>query len=93
MIIIAGGSVPVDLYGMTPLEREIAEQKIRSGTPFHYESMESLRFELKLREAIVDSSVAMQRSGAVFRSFKKNHFAMKRIGFVPRTEHFSKDRL
>ncbi|GAB7055858.1 protein-glutamine gamma-glutamyltransferase [Paenibacillus sp. YK5] len=72
MIIIAGGSVPVDLYGMTPLEREIAEQKIRSGTPFHYESMESLRFELKLREAIVDSSVAMQRSGAVFRSFKKS---------------------
>lgn len=72
MIIVAGGSVPVDLFGITPLERDIAEQKIRSGTPFHYESMESLRFELRLRAAIVDASVAMQRSDVVFRSFKKS---------------------
>lgn len=71
MIIVAGG-IPVDTFGMTPLEREIVEQKNRSATSYHYESMESLRFELRLRAAIVDASVAMQKSDVVFRSFKKS---------------------
>ncbi|MBP1157598.1 MULTISPECIES: protein-glutamine gamma-glutamyltransferase [unclassified Paenibacillus] len=73
MIIVAGGSVPLDLLGMAPLELIIFEQKNRSGTPFHYESMESLRFELRLRAAIVDSSVSMQKSEVTFRSFKKSY--------------------
>lgn len=73
MIIVAGGSVPLDLFGMTPLEGIIFEQKNRSGTPFHYESMESLRFELRLRAAIVASSVSMQKSDVTFRTFKKSY--------------------
>ncbi|CAG7650075.1 protein-glutamine gamma-glutamyltransferase [Paenibacillus allorhizosphaerae] len=72
MIIVAGGSVMVDPSGWTALEREIYAQKQASSKSYNYDSLEALRFELKLREAIVEASRGLDKSAAAFETFRKS---------------------
>ncbi|MBN2981857.1 protein-glutamine gamma-glutamyltransferase [Cohnella algarum] len=72
MIVIAGGSQPVDASGLSALEREIVRQKERSATVYRYASAEALLFELMMRSAIVAEAQALNESGVGFASFEKS---------------------
>ncbi|RKN85572.1 protein-glutamine gamma-glutamyltransferase [Paenibacillus ginsengarvi] len=72
MIILADGSGGIDPAGLTAVERDIYEQKTNSPTPFHFESAEALRFELRLRANIVKAAIALERSHAGFATFSKS---------------------
>ncbi|AFC27272.1 Protein-glutamine gamma-glutamyltransferase [Paenibacillus mucilaginosus 3016] len=63
-------SVSAAVQMLPPLEREIYEQKHGSPNAFHYPSLAALLFELKLRSAIVEAAVQLQKSDAEFESFK-----------------------
>lgn len=72
MIIVAGGSVPVDPSGWPELQREIYSLKQASSKSYYYDSLDALRFELRMREAIVDASLALDKSAAGFETFRKS---------------------
>ncbi|MDO3677436.1 protein-glutamine gamma-glutamyltransferase [Paenibacillus ehimensis] len=72
MIVIADGQTSVDISGWEPPERDIYEEKHRNPTTYQYDSEGALRFELRLRTAIVQAARDMQNSAASFASFKKS---------------------
>ncbi|WP_426450794.1 protein-glutamine gamma-glutamyltransferase [Paenibacillus sp. S-38] len=74
MIVLPESSFSVNaaVQMLPPLEREIYERKQSSPNAFHYPSLAALRFELKVRAAIVEAAVQLQRSDAEFESFKES---------------------
>ncbi|UUZ91009.1 hypothetical protein LJK87_35300 [Paenibacillus sp. P25] len=47
MIIIEGGNASFDPGGLSPVELGIYQEKMQSSVPYHYDTAEALRFELK----------------------------------------------
>lgn len=73
MIVIAGQeNAPIDMAGLSDLEREIVRQKERSSNVYRYDSEADLRFELGLRSRIVAAAGALNASGARFAPFERS---------------------
>ncbi|MCZ8514058.1 protein-glutamine gamma-glutamyltransferase [Paenibacillus filicis] len=72
MIILPEGSESVDPSAWSAVEREVYEQKMHSVKPYQYESADALRFELKLRAAIVEAAIDLSRTPVMFASFKSS---------------------
>jgi len=70
VIYIQGAEAPPFIPGVTGVELNIYARKRSSRTPFHYASMEALRFELQARSAIIASARALGASGAAFEVFE-----------------------
>ncbi len=66
MILVAGGSTPIDSYSLSGIEQAILASKQQSQVVYNYESLDQLLFELKLRAGIVQSALDLGKSGAVF---------------------------
>lgn len=75
MITIAGSPVdPSELLGAWSLsggQREVVTAMARSRDVYAYPSAQVLRFELKLRERLVKSAVALAHSGLAFATFER----------------------
>ncbi len=54
------------------LEQSILQQKQLSRTPYYYASFEELRFELRVRAAIVHAALMLGESGAAFDTFENS---------------------
>lgn len=72
MIIVGDGYNPINPASLSGTERDVYEHKMNSSATYRYNTAEELLFELKLRAAIVESAVQLERSGAAFASFSKS---------------------
>ncbi|TVY10256.1 protein-glutamine gamma-glutamyltransferase [Paenibacillus cremeus] len=72
MILGPYGKLEIDTSRLTTKERDIYQQKQASQTTYHYDSPEALYFELRLRLAITEAAVALDKSAAEFASFKRS---------------------
>jgi protein-glutamine gamma-glutamyltransferase len=69
------------LYPASSLEGRIAEQMSKSSEVYDYESIDQLKFELRLRNSIVNASKELDKSSFAFKVFRKskcNHDFWKR---------------
>lgn len=70
MILISGYEVgPISTLQLSDLEKDIVNQKEKSPVVYHYDSLDALEFELKMRTGIVESAKALNASGANFATF------------------------
>lgn len=71
MITVSGRKVHADeMQGpFGHVEQQVLTTMDNSETVYHYDSAELLRFELMVRKNIVDSAIALFRSGASFATF------------------------
>jgi len=72
MIFFADGSPFIAPVGLPPAEQMILEKMTASPAAFRFDSPSSLRFELRMRANILQSSVALANSGARFSTFAKS---------------------
>ncbi|MUT64792.1 protein-glutamine gamma-glutamyltransferase [Paenibacillus sp. NEAU-GSW1] len=74
MIVISGGNGAqwIEQMPLSQLEREIVRGKQLSRVVYRYDSPEDLRFELAMRQSIVNAAKALQESQAAFAIFEKS---------------------
>jgi protein-glutamine gamma-glutamyltransferase len=72
MIYVSGGRVSMNVSGLTDVERTVFQDKDRSRTSYHYSSLNELRFELKLRDRIVQAAKDLNASGIGFATFRNS---------------------
>ncbi|MFD0693157.1 protein-glutamine gamma-glutamyltransferase [Paenibacillus sp. GCM10027628] len=74
MIVIADNSgEALFVEGMlTALERNIYQKKKNSSAQYRYDSVKDLLFELRMRAHIMDSSLALSKSGIYFAGYKNS---------------------
>jgi len=72
MITISGAQASVDTTGWSPLSASIYERKQSSSEIYSYQSVQHLRFEMEMRNAIVAAAEALSRSGLRFSDFKNS---------------------
>lgn len=70
MITVREGIVRPELLSAT--EREVYDRKRNSPQTFVYNTAEELLFELRLRAAIVNAAIALERSDVAFATFQKS---------------------
>lgn len=74
MIILPPGEAEqIGRMELTALEQQILRMKQESPEEYHYSSIDSLKFELRTRGKIVESSHALYDSGARFATFQTSH--------------------
>ncbi len=96
MVIISNNQIDAESFGReyppNGIERTIINQLCSSNEKYYYDSLEQFRFELKLRNEIIKSSVDLNKSYfdfAVFRKTKCNEKYWKRTnegGFILRND-------
>ena len=59
-------------YSENSIEIEILNAMMQSTEVYEYDSIENLKFELKLRKEIVKSAIALNKSGMDFKVFKES---------------------
>ncbi len=72
MITVSGVQASVDTTGWSPLAASIYERKQSSSEIYPYQSVQHLRFEMEMRNAIVAAAEALSRSGLHFSDFKNS---------------------
>lgn len=76
MIIISGNQVGVEEfaahYAADTIERKILSLLAASSEKYRYDSEAQLKFELRLRKAIIDAAYALNRSSLDFEIFRKS---------------------
>jgi protein-glutamine gamma-glutamyltransferase len=70
MIIITNTSSPIDISTLPLLEKEIFLLKNKSNIHYMYDSIEELKFELKLRSQIIAAARSLNSSKVGFATFK-----------------------
>jgi protein-glutamine gamma-glutamyltransferase len=65
-------SVLANEYPENSVQRKVLDTMISSTNTYEFESVDELKFELQLRKEIVDSSIALNRSGMDFKVFKES---------------------
>lgn len=73
MIRIGNEEAVLETVNWPPLWQKIVHAKRNSPTVYRYASLAHLRFELKLRTAIVEAAKALRRSGVQFEDFEHSH--------------------
>ncbi|GIO29647.1 MULTISPECIES: protein-glutamine gamma-glutamyltransferase [Paenibacillus] len=73
MIRIGNEEAVLETGSWPPLWQKIVNAKRSSPTVFRYVSLGHLRFELRLRTAIVEAAKALKRSGVQFEDFEHSH--------------------
>lgn len=59
-------------WALNHTEKEILEQMAQSEQLYNYDTFKQLRFELKLRDELVNAALALHQSGAAFAVFKRS---------------------
>lgn len=76
MLIISGRqanpAVLADEWGLNRVQREVVQRMAASGEEFVYPSPELLQFELKMRDHLVRSAIALYESGIAFSTFENS---------------------
>lgn len=76
MIIISDKPADVNAiikeYPIRSVERDIVNKLSVSNTKYYYDSLEQLKFELRLRKEIIEASKQLFRSGMSFKVFRKS---------------------
>lgn len=73
MLQISGGDAgQLNPFSLTPVEREVLQGKQNSPVVYSYDSMNSLRFELRLRDRTVNAARMLQDSRADFAVFRES---------------------
>ncbi|MGG1662393.1 protein-glutamine gamma-glutamyltransferase [Brevibacillus sp. NRS-1366] len=87
MIWIAGSqinpAVLVSEWGLNAVQREVVRKMAESPEVFEYPSADLLRFELKMRDHLVRSALALNESGLAFSTFEN---ARSNAAYWNRTE-------
>ncbi|GLX67299.1 protein-glutamine gamma-glutamyltransferase [Paenibacillus glycanilyticus] len=73
MLQISGSDAgQIDPSALTPVEREVLQGKQSSPVVYQYDSMNALRFELRLRDRTVNAAKMLQNSRADFAVFRNS---------------------
>ncbi|AJS59299.1 protein-glutamine gamma-glutamyltransferase [Paenibacillus sp. IHBB 10380] len=73
MILISGYDIEqLNTLPLSDLDKYIVNQKKKSPVVYHYDSLEALEFELKMRTNIVEAAIALDASKASFATFKNS---------------------
>ncbi|WP_336775963.1 protein-glutamine gamma-glutamyltransferase [Paenibacillus sp. MMO-58] len=71
MLQISGNDAgQINPFALTPVERDVLQGKQNSPVVYQYDSMDSLRFELRLRDRTVNAARMLQDSRADFAVFR-----------------------
>lgn len=76
MLIISGRqanpAVLAEQWGLNGVQKEVVQRMAASGEEFVYPSPELLQFELKMRDHLVRSAIALYESGIAFSTFENS---------------------